>query len=454
MMLAAMLVSSVPGTASAEAGSRLWVHRYDGPAHDHDEATDLGVSPDGSAVFVTGTSRGRTGRKDYATTGYDAASGARLWVTRYDGRPNRRDHATDLGIGPDGSKLFVTGYSARSPSDHDFATVAYDAATGDQLWVRRYAGAAHSYDRASAVGVSPDGSQVFVTGFGYGATGSDYVTAAYDASSGAEMWVRRYRGSSRSDAFAGALGVSQDGSQVFVTGDVVGPAGNSDYATVAYDAASGGRLWVRRYDGGNEVSMATDLGVSPDGSLLFVTGFSGGRTSGRDYATVAYDAASGAELWITRYEGPPTRDDFAGALVVSPDGSKVFVTGRSSPSPSDDDYATVAYDAATGERVWVTRYEGPASEFDFPAALGVSPDGSQLFVTGASYGLTGYDYATVAYDGTNGAELWVRRSDPATYGDLATSLGVSPDGSAVFVTGKSWGSTGRLDYLTIAYSVE
>ena len=93
-------------------------------------------------------------------------------------------------------------------------------------------------------------------------------------------------------------------------------------------------------------------------------------------------------------------------------------------------------------------------EFDFPAALGVRPDGSQVFVTGASFGSTGYDYATVAYDGTNGAELWVRRSDPATYGDLATSLGVSPDGSAVFVTGTSFGSTGRLDYLTIAYSVE
>jgi len=71
-----------------------------------------------------------------------------------------------------------------------------------------------------------------------------------------------------------------------------------------------------------------------------------------------------------------------------------------------DDYATVAYDASTGERVWVTRCDGPVSEFDRPRALGLSPDGSQVFVTGASFGATGYDYAAVASDGTNGAELW------------------------------------------------
>ena len=56
-----------------------------------------------------------------------------------------------------------------------------------------------------------------------------------------------------------------------------------------------------------------------------------------DYATIAYDAATGADLWVNRYTAP---NSFAYSIAVSPDGSKVFATGR-----SKGDYITVAYAA-------------------------------------------------------------------------------------------------------------
>src|SRR5439155_201224 len=135
-------------------GGLLWVRRYNGPANGDDAALALGVSPGGSKVFVTGYSTGSTSSYDYATVAYNASTGARLWVKRYNGPANGADAAFALGVSPDGSKVFVTGYSNGSTSSFDYATVAHDASTGVLLWVRRYKGPGNDYDTAYALGVS------------------------------------------------------------------------------------------------------------------------------------------------------------------------------------------------------------------------------------------------------------------------------------------------------------
>jgi glucose dehydrogenase len=231
---------------------------------------------------------------------------------------------------------------------------------------------------------------------------------------------------------------------------------------LAYDASTGGQLWVARYNGpdnGDDNILSNyALGVSPDGSKVFVTGYTTTISSAADYATVAYDASTGTQLWATLFDGPAHSNDLAYALGVSPDGSKVFVTGSSTQDPNGDNYAAVAYDVLTGGQLWARFYNGPGNSDDSALALGVSPDGSKVFVTGYSRRSTSNrDYATVAYDVPTGEELWVARyiPGPANNNDRAYALGVSPDGSKVFVTGYSYGSTGNTgrDYATVAYSV-
>ena len=54
----------------------------------------------------------------------------------------------------------------------------------------------------------------------------------------------------------------------------------------------------------------------------------------------------------------------------------MFVTGGSDGSGAIDDYATVAYDAATGAELWAARYAGPGDGYDTGIAVDVSPDGA------------------------------------------------------------------------------
>ena len=95
-------------------------------------------------------------------------------------------------------------------------------------------------------------------------------------------------------------------------------------------ASSGDHLWTHRYNGpGHGTDDAHDVAVSADGTKVFVTGESLGATTGRDFATVAYDATDGHQLWLSRYTGPGTGNDSAVAVAVA--GNSVFVTGSSPP---------------------------------------------------------------------------------------------------------------------------
>jgi DNA-binding beta-propeller fold protein YncE len=150
-------------------------------------------------------------------------------------------------------------------------------------------------------------------------------------------------------------------------------------------------LWVWRYDGpGNSSDAAASVARSADGRRVFVTGTSdGGPATGLDYATVAYRASTGARLWAARYNGPSSGDDMANAVAVSPDGSKVFVTGRvRGLRLGEEDYATVAYRASTGVRLWASVYRGPVkagnAAYSVAASLRTHRRGSNGRVTSST----------------------------------------------------------------------
>jgi DNA-binding beta-propeller fold protein YncE len=451
--------SSATSRTAAVPGTQLWVARYDSFADSNDDATSVTTSPSGDTVLVTGHSDGVDTSDDYATVAYSATTGAQLWVSRYNDPANSIDEATSVAVSPTGDTVFVTGQSEGAFSGFDYATVAYNATTGAQLWVSRYNGTGGLNDYARSLAVSPNGDIVFVTGQSYGSSGTDdYATVAYDATTGAQLWVKRHSGSAGANDGAFSVAVSPSGSAVFVTGQSTESTSGFDYGTVAYSATTGTRLWVRHYNGpANSFDTAYSLAVSPSGDTVFVTGESyGGSTTGDDFATVAYNAATGTTVWVKRHNGSGSGTDSARSVSASPAGNAVFVTGTSYGGSTGDDYNTVAYSAATGAKLWVRRYNDSANGTDDARSVAVSPSGGTVYITGASYGgsATLNDYATVAYSATTGVKLWVKRyNDPSNGNDAATCVAVSPTAGTVFVTGGSLrnNATGD-DYATVAYS--
>jgi WD40 repeat protein len=422
LLVATFFLVSEPGALALTGGTQLWVSSFDPRA--------LGggieaLSPDGSKVFVVGTGQavGEVQTSYALIVAYGASAGKVLWATR---GPKRFSPAS-LSVRPDGSTVFVTGFIGGASYATFFLTVAYDASTGARLWTRRYGSSKSLESVASSLSVSPNGSRVIVTGYTVlvctpsPCYGSYSETIAYRASTGQTLWTARRQGSST------AIAVSPNGSRVFVSG--------TGFSTVAYRASTGNTLWVSR----NHDPSLTDpraIAMSPDGSELFVTGLGG--SIGESYATVAYDTSSGARLWVR--SGNP--QGIAESVAVSPDGSTVFVTGTSEGTTDVYHWATLAYDAFNGKTLWLRRYSDWANLEDIVSSVAVSPDGSKVFVAGTKLGTDHVQFQTITYEASTGRRVWDKGYNCPGAGESGyasvSSVAVSPDGSKVFVSGVCW----------------
>lgn len=418
---------------SSSTGDQLWASRYDDARSLDDAGYALTLSPNGKRLFVTGVQSNcflirRLCNPNVVTIKYDATTGARSWTNGYDSpRSGAADAAYSIVTSPDGKRVFVSGETGqRCGTDaaavlcQDYTTFAYDAATGQQLWIARASpeGGDTGSGLANVVRVSPDGARVYVGGV---SLHGEYVTVAYDASTGIQMWIAR-EGSGLSTSSWGDLQVGADGQRVYITGTNQPPGGKSSAVVVAYDSTTGSELWSRTYSGGyGRFSSGGKLLVSNpvEGELVSVTATTVDNRhappSKVSATTITYDGTSGKRAWVSSYTpatGPADAEAYG--IAGSPDGSRAYVSAiAANGNPAYGyDFATVAYDTASGQQVWVARYNSSASglDSDVAAAIAVNPDGSSLFVTGIfrHFDAQGQpspnpsDYGTVTYSTVDG----------------------------------------------------
>jgi outer membrane protein assembly factor BamB len=244
---------------------------------------------------------------------------------------------------------------------------------------------------------------------------------------GTQRWSAAYRAGT--PAFSYDVAVSPDGSTVYSTGTTnYGTTAPRHYATVAVDAATGRVRWSAVYRSSSlpdQYDEATRIAVSPDGSRVFVTGngLCTGQCAGgfSGASTVAYDASSGEQLWAASY---PESGAGGYSIAVTPDGSKVFVESGDGSFTS----ATIAYDAATGHELYAIPSAGMYLAW---TALAVSPDSSSVYVATNDAGLPSCGYRFTAYDTANGTSRWSALVADCNFdGNMAMAL--SPDGSRLY----------------------
>jgi WD40 repeat protein len=375
---------------NATTGKQLWLQRYQGQGrHPRGGAgvPSITVSPDGATVYVAGD-LARGAHNDYLVIAYNAATGAQRWVaTPLTYGSIAQYHA--VAVSPDSKTVYVTGtrdFFGGSASK-SYNTIALNAATGATVWDTQTNTPPHLSHTVTAIAVSPDGSRVFVAG------SSGIV--ALDAANGIQLWMDAYKQAYR--RFRLSLTVSPDSSTVYVTGGSMAPGSVQHYWTAALVAPNGFKEWQATYRGPDSSAGTTAIALSPDGSTVYVTGSATQASGLNEYATIGYDAATGHQLWLANYRTASVNDNAAG-LAVSPDGSTVYVTGTSIANYNTPaDYATVAYGATGGAQLWSARYTVTGAQNN---AAGVVVSGGNAIVTGTSGPFGGQsDFATVAYQG-------------------------------------------------------
>ncbi len=205
--------------------------------------------------------------------------------------------------------------------------------------------------------------------------------------------------------------------------------------------------WWHAYDGAARgIDEAVALRVDRCGRV-WVTGTSQGAGTGKDIATLYYEA--GIPFSVNRYNGPENLDDSPVALELDREGN-VYVLGHSAAAGRRD-LVLLKYDRQ-GQPVWTVRRTDAQRPFQTAGDLKIDSAGD-IYVYAATSGTAGSDVALLKYD-PEGAFLWEEHYQaPDRLVERTVGLVLDAQDEGPYVSVWSTSLAGNYDFVTLRYGV-
>jgi hypothetical protein len=318
------------------------------------------------------------------------------WVKYYSERANINNVPTTLDAN---NNAYLTGFANVSSSVIAMKTLKYDS-LGNNIFTASYSNG--SFDAGNAIKVDAAGN-VYVTGISFSSSSNrDYVTVKYSPT-GTQLWLTKFNGTGNNIDEANDLKLDASGN-VYVTGKSLNTSGNYDIVTVKYNN-SGVQQWANVYNGSpNKDDVGTALVLSSNGSNVFVTGVTTNASLNTDVITYQLNASTGAIGWKTITNGSANSTDVVNAITLS--GANVVVCGYLNNTTTGNDYFTIKYKGSTGSIQWQKSYD--FGNGDNRSTALVKDSTGNIGVTGTAKVGSLTEIHTLLYDSI-GTQLWINK---------------------------------------------
>jgi DNA-binding beta-propeller fold protein YncE len=294
--------------------------------------------PDGSKMYVIGD----TGDAVFSytlSTAWDVSTASFDFPTEgYFSVAAQEINPQSIFFKPDGLKMYVLGSTGDDVNEYDLST-AWDIATTSYL--QNFSVAAQE-TFPTGIFFKPDGTKMYVIGVAGDDVNEYDLSTAWDVTSAS--YLQNFSVAAQETAPSGIF-FKPDGTKMYVTG-YAGDAVNEYNLSTAWDVTSAS--YLQNFSVVAQETFPQGIFFKPDGTKMYVIGFSGQRVNEYDLST-AWDVTSASYL---QNFSVAAQDSIPTGIFFKPDGTKMYVTGN------------------TGDAVWQysTGFVGDAT-FTYPASV-------------------------------------------------------------------------------------
>ena len=373
-----------------QTGSILWQNSFNGVSNGKDYATSIKTDNSGN-VYVTGTTFDNTSNFDYIVLKYDI-NGSLQWQLIFNGTGNNLDIPSALALDNVGD-IYVTGTSVGIGSLTDYATIKISN-SGNLIWQTFY-DYAQGYEAPVGIEIAPNGSKIFITGASASTSAStnwDFATVDYDASTGNQLGVNRVVSAGNGIDRPSAI-CRDNAGNIYVTGSYFNQTNNSNDIKTLKLNSNLVVQWTMTFNGDNLDDQANSIDVDASGNV-FVAGTVKRSATGNDIIVMKY-SPTGTLLWEREINSAGVLGDDEGNQIVVDVNGNAFVCG-SIEQNGNKNFISMKIDP-NGITNWQDIIDGGANGTDEATSVNVTSQGD-IIVSGQTNDGTNDRNTTIRYE--------------------------------------------------------